>query len=232
MTGTRPARARRRGGFGRLEAGGTVYVLAATALAVWAAWPIYASAAYLLLVGVAVALAAALAVLAHRFGWSAAVVAGSGLVGLLVLGPVVAVPAYRVGLARGTASFLAGLATAWKDLVTVELPVGGYRNLLAPALVVFLIGPLVALLASWRRSGGFVAAAPVALAMAWFGLAFGPDVATPPVRVAGVPVAAPREAVIGGASLLLALGWLAWRARAERTRTLQRAARASGVRLT
>ncbi|MGC3994165.1 MAG: DUF5684 domain-containing protein [Propionicimonas sp.] len=234
--GVRPRRTRRdrapgRGSFGRLEVGGAIYVLAATALAAWAAWPVYASTAYLVLVGTAVGVAAVLAVLAHRFRWRAVVVAGSGLAALVVLGLVVAVPVYRVGVARAAGSFVAGLGTAWKDLLTVDLPVGDYRNLLVPALVVFLVGPLAALLLSWLRTRVFVAAAPVALSMAWFGLAFGADATTAPVRVGGVPVAAPREALLGGLSLLLALAWLTWRARAERTEALQRAARASGVRL-
>ena len=38
----------------------------------------------------------------------------------------------------------AGVVLGWKDLVTVDLPVGSYRNLLVPALVVFLVGTCVA----------------------------------------------------------------------------------------
>lgn len=221
-----------RGTFGRIEAGGALYVAAMTALAAVAAWPIYASITYLVLVGGSVAAAAVLAVRAHRSCWRGGITAAAAAAVALVLGLVVAVPVYRVGPVRGLTQFLAGLFTAWKDLVTVELPVGEYRNLLVPALVVFLAGPLAALLLSWRRTRSFVAAVPVALAMQWFGLGFGPDAPARPVRLGGLAVAAPREAVLGGLGLLLCAGWLAWRARAERTEALHRAAQASGVRLT
>jgi len=221
-----------RGTFGRIEAGGALYVAAMTALAAVAAWPIYASVTYLVLVGGCVTAAAALAVLAHRSCWRGGITTAAAVAVALVLGLVVAVPVYRVGAVRGLTQFLAGLLTAAKDLVTVELPVGEYRNLLVPALVVFLAGPLAALLLSWRRTRSFVAAVPVALAMQWFGLGFGPDATTRPVRLGGLAVAAPREAVLGGLGLLLCVGWLAWRARAERTEALHRAAQASGVRLT
>ncbi|MCB0910561.1 MAG: transglutaminase domain-containing protein, partial [Propionibacteriaceae bacterium] len=218
--------------FGRIEVGGALFVAAMTALAAFAAWPVYASSAYLVLVGTCVGAAAVLAVLAHRLAWPGwlTTAAASGVA--VVIGLVVAVPVYRVGALRGITWLFAGLVTAWKDLVTVELPVGEYRNLLVPALVVFLAGPLAALLLSWRRSRSFVAAAPVALAMQWFGLGFGADTTVVPARIGGFAVAAPREALLGGLGLLLCVGWLAWRARAERTEALHRAAQASGVRLT
>ena len=68
---------------------------------------------------------------------------------------------------------MTGAVTGWKDLVTVELPVGSYRNLLVPALVVFLVGTLIALRLAWLPARVAVLASVVSLGMVFFGLAFG-----------------------------------------------------------
>lgn len=227
----RRAASGRGAGFGRVQLGGSLFVAAMTVLAVAAAWPIYGSDSFLILVSVASGVALLLALASRRFAWPGWATTAAGFGALVVLGLGLAVPVYRVGPVRGVTQFFAGLATAWKDLLTVDLPVGEYRNLLVPALVVFLIGPLAALLLSWRSDRAFVAAAPVGLAMQWFGLGFGSDATVRPVRILGVSVTAPREAVIGGLGLLLCVGWLSWRARAERREALRRAAQTSGVRL-
>ncbi|HRA52002.1 MAG TPA: transglutaminase, partial [Actinotalea sp.] len=238
MKGVRPPRAARpratrvaRGSFGGQEVVAAGFVLAMVAVAAVAAWPIYASPAYLVTVGTATLGGTAIAVLAHWRGWRAGAVVAAVAGLLVVIGLTVAVPIWSVGPARAIAGFGTGLVTAWKDLVTVDLPVGGYRNLLVPALVVFAVGTLAALLLAWRHSRVHVLAVPVLLAAQWFGLGFGADAATAPVTVLGVPVAAPREAVLGALGLVLGLGMLAWRARQERAAALGRAADATGVRL-
>ena len=238
MKGVRQPRAARpratrvaRGSFGGQEVVAAGFVLAMVAVAAVAAWPIYASPAYLVTVGTATLGGTAIAVLAHWRGWRAGAVVAAVAGLLVVIGLTVAVPIWSVGPARAIAGFGTGLVTAWKDLVTVDLPVGGYRNLLVPALVVFAVGTLAALLLAWRHSRVHVLAVPVLLAAQWFGLGFGADAATAPVTVLGVPVAAPREAVLGALGLVLGLGMLAWRARQERAAALGRAADATGVRL-
>ena len=132
--------------------------------------------------------------------------------------------------ARAIGDVLLGAVTGWKDLVTVELPVGSYRNLLVPALVVFLAGTLLALRLAWGRGRR---SAPQRWC-AWHG------VLRSGVRPAGdqrpgarrtVAHSAPLETFVGASALLCSLGWMAWRAQDERRQALRRAADATGVRV-
>src|SRR5690606_22283123 len=132
---------------------GALYVLAMAALAGLAAWPIYRSGDFVLVAAAAAILALAIAAAATRWRWPGWITALTAAAAFLVAGVVLAVPARRGDLVQVPAALrdvLAGAVTGFKDLVTVELPVGGYRNLLVPALLVFLVGTLAALLLSWR----------------------------------------------------------------------------------
>ena len=213
---------------------GAAYVLAMSALAGLAAWPIYRSADFVLVAATAVALALAIAVAATRWRWPGGVTLLAAAAAFLIAGAGLAVPARRGDLAQLPAAFLdvlAGAVTGFKDLVTVELPVGGYRNLLVPALLVFLAGALTALLLSWRDARFAVAGALTALAMVWFGLLFGQPAASAPIALGPVILAAPRELLVGALSLVLSLGWLAWLTGYERRLALRRATDARGIRV-
>lgn len=214
---------------------GTLYVLAMALVAAVAAWPIYRSGEYVAvaaagtLLGVAIALAAAL--LRWR-GWLTALVTAAAL---LVSGVVLAVPAQRGSLAQVPAAardVLLGTVTGFKDLITVELPVGSYRNLLVPALVVFLVGTVSALLLSWHRARIAVTGALVALAMVFFGLAFGRTETSAPFVWGWLVVPAPVELATGAAAIVLSVGSLAWLALDERRESLRRTAASTGVRVT
>ncbi|MFD1340522.1 transglutaminase domain-containing protein [Microbacterium lemovicicum] len=218
-----------------VNVGGAVYVAAMTVLAAVAAWPIYRSASFALLVAVSAVLAGGVAALAHRRGWSAGVV-GAVLAGsVLVLGVPLAVPS-RLG---GPADLLAGLVETasgavlgWKDLVTVDLPVGTYRNLLVPALIVFLGGVCAALLLAWRPGRLAYAATAVTVAMVSFGLFFGRTSTSAALVVGPVVLPAPVETGVGVGALVATLLWAAHRTRRERLFALERAAASSGVHLT
>ncbi|KRA25630.1 hypothetical protein ASD65_15300 [Microbacterium sp. Root61] len=213
---------------------GTVYVLAMAAVAAVAAWPIYADPAFLIVAGAGTVAAVGIAAAAHWWRWSGWVTAGAGVLALLVLGVTLAVPlpwSGPLGLLGAVRDVVLGAVTGFKDLVTVELPVGGYRNLLVPALVVFLGGALCALLLSWRRGRvGAIAVVP-AIAMVSFGLVFGLPSTSAPLVLGSVSIPAPRELATGAAALVLSLAWLSWRAQSERHAALRRAADATGVRI-
>src|SRR5690606_6450376 len=166
--------------------------------------------------------------------WGGWAVAGVLAVIMLVAGVPLAVPGLVGGpseLLRGLGELTAGIVVGWKDLLTVALPVGSYRNLLVPALVVFLIGTTVALLLAWRSDRYAYAAVPVGLAMVAFGLLFGRCTVSATLVVGPVTLPAPVETAVGVASLLSSMLWLSWRARDERRGALARAAASSGVRL-
>lgn len=213
---------------------GSLYVAAAVLTAAVAAWPIYRSAAFVILVAVAAVLGAAVAWLCARFrlgGWATAGI----LFGVLVLAGVpLAVPARLNDLSQvvpGIGELLSGLIFGWKDLLTVELPVGAYRNLLVPALVVFLCGTTVALLLAWRTDAAGVWAVAVGIAMSGFGLLFGRTAVSAPLHLGPLTLAAPVETAVGIAGVLAGVLWLSWRARTEREGALRRAADVSGVRM-
>lgn len=213
---------------------GALYVGVGVLLAAVAAWPIYRSTSFLLLVAVATVLGAGIAALVRWRRWSgwaaAALLAGA----ILVVGVPVAVPG-RLGdpasLVRGLGELGAGLVFGWKDLLTVDLPVGAYRNLLVPALVVFLVGTACALLLAWRRASVGAVAVPIVLAMAGFGLLFGRTDVSAPLTLGPLTLGAPVETAIGLGSLGSAVLWLSWRTREARVVALRRAAASSGVRL-
>ena len=212
----------------------TAYVLAMAALAAVAAWPIYRTADFVVVAVTGTLLGVVIAVVSELRRWRAWVTALVALGALLVAGMILAVPARRGDIAQLPATaldVLAGLVLGWKDLITVDLPVGGYRNLVVPALVVFLAGSLVALRLSWRRARIAVFGAGVALAMTFFGLVFGRAVTSAPLVVGPLSIPAPIEMLLGVVALVLSVTWLAWLALDERRRALRRAADTSGIRV-
>lgn len=213
---------------------GSLYVAAIVATAAVAAWPIYRSGWFLLLVGVSVVVAAGLAVVAFVRRWDGWMTAAAVAAAFLLFGVPLAVPARLGGpleILRGLGDLATGTVFGWKDLVTVDLPVGTYRNLLVPALVVFLAGTCAALVLSWRRGRFAYAAAPIGIAMVSFGLFFGRTETSAPLEIGPLTLHAPVETAVGIAALLTTLLWLVWRTREERVRALQRAAATSGVRI-
>ncbi|WP_104126807.1 transglutaminase domain-containing protein [Cryobacterium sp. Y57] len=212
-----------------------LFIVAMMLVAVWAAWPIYQATSYLIMAAGAVLTGVALAWLGERRGWSWFTVLLTVLGAYLVLGVPLAVPTALTGI-DGVLGGLLDLVTAtvfsWKELVTIQLPVGSYQSLLAPAFLLFLGGTTVALSLAWR-GGRFVAlAVPLIFGVQLFGLVFGSSAVSVPLTVVGVGVPAPRESLIGLAALLLAFGFLAWRTHLARSAALDLAARTTGVRRT
>ncbi|MFJ6651276.1 transglutaminase domain-containing protein [Microbacterium sp. NPDC091313] len=214
--------------------GGVAFTAVLVVVAAVAAWPIYRGPAFVIVAVVGALLGAAVAAVVTWRRWGAGI-AGLLLIGVFTLTAVpLAVPSRLGGpadLLRGLGEAFAGLLLAWKDLVTVDLPVGSYRNLLVPALVIFLVGTCATLLLSWRGDGWAVAAVPVALAMPAFGLFFGRTSVSAPLALGPAQVYAPVETALGIVGLLAAVLWLAWRSHEERRLSLARATAASGVRL-
>lgn len=212
---------------------GSLFAAAIVVIAVLASWPIYRSPAFLIMAGVAVAAAAVIAALAWRRRWSPLLTGGVLAGAFLVLGVPLAVPSRMGGpldILRGIADLGAGAIVGWKDLLTVDLPLGSYRNLLVPAFVVFLVGTCLLLLLAWRGDRRAYAAPVVAVAMVSFGLLFGRTEVSAPLPVGAFTLYAPAETALGLAALLACLVWLAWRSHDERVRSLLHAAESSGVR--
>lgn len=226
-----PRTVRRRDAAPRMVAGSAM-IAAAAGIAALAAWPIYEDTWFIVMVGGAALAAAAIAALVWARSWSGWRTAGLLLGAFVVLGVPLATPARLGGpgeLVQGLGDVATGALFAWKDLITVDLPVGTYRNLLVPALLVFLVGTCAGLLLSWRADRTAYGAVPVVLAMTSFGLFFGRTTVSAPLVVGPVALTAPRETALGIAALVTCLLWLAWRSHDQRVRSLRRAAASSGV---
>ena len=227
------------GGGGRARVINALFVVAMMLVAVCAAWPIYQDSSYLIMAAGAIAAGLVLAWLGARRGWSWFTVLLSVLGAYLLLGVPLAVPAALFSGSTSVPNALGGLldlvtATvfSWKELVTIQLPVGSYQTLLVPAFLLFLGGSTLALSLVWRGGRLFALAVPLIFAVQLFGLLFGSSAVSIPLTVFGVSVPAPRESLIGLAALLLAFGFLAWRTHLARSEALDLAARTSGVRRT
>jgi hypothetical protein len=214
--------------------GGAAYVALTVIAAAIAAWPVYRGLSFVVVALAGALLGAGVAVVVTWRRWGAGIAAAL-LAGVFLLVSVpLAVPSRLGGpleIVRGLGEAVSGLLLAWKDLVTVDLPVGSYRNLLVPALVVFLVGTALALLLAWRVDRWALAAVPVGLAMLGFGLFFGRTAVSAPLRIGPVALYAPLETALGAFGVLTAMLWLAWRTGDERRDALARASAASGVRL-
>lgn len=213
---------------------GSVFAAAIVAIAFIAAWPVYRTPWLFVTAGGAVIAAAVIATAAGRLAWRATTTAWVVAVAFFVLGIPLAIPARLSdagALAQGMGELVTGVVVGWKDLVTVDLPVGTYRNLLVPALAVFLAGTCALLLLAWRRDRLAYAAVPVAAAMTSFGLLFGAPVVSEPLEVGPFAIPAPVETALGALTFLACLVWLVWRGRDERMRALAFGAETSGVTL-
>ncbi|GAA3633497.1 transglutaminase-like domain-containing protein [Microbacterium awajiense] len=210
---------------------GSVYGVAVVALAATAAWPIYREPAYALLVAVAALVGGVVAASSARLRWNGWVTTGALAAATVVLGVLLAVPSLLGSdLVAAVVEVGRGIVFGWKDLVTVELPVGTYRNLMVPALVVFLVGTAGLLMLAWRADRKAYAAVAVAIGMVAFGLVFGRAGVSAPLDLGPFVLYAPLETALGAATLIVSLLWLAWRTHDERLRALERAALSSGVR--
>lgn len=223
----------------RRLAAGALYVFAMAALAAVAAWPIYRSSEFVAVVVAAVVAGAAIAVAGTTYSWRGwvSVLAAAGTI--VVLGVVLAVSpsatplrgANLTGWAGAFVDMLRGAVFGWKDLITVELPVGAYRNLLVPALIVFLVGTASALRLAWSGRAFSTSAVVVAIAMVVFGIAFGRPATSAALSLGDVLIPAPVETLVGVLSVLFSLAWLAGHARALRREALRRAASGTGLRV-
>ena len=212
---------------------GSVFVALLAALGVVAAWPIYASPSFLGAAGAAILTGGAIAVLwvwRRLPGWLVAVLL---VAGWLLLGLALGVPE-RWASGRmwpdGVVDVLLAPIIAWKDLITTPLPVGSYRNLLVPAIIVFLLSVAVALRLSWLPASRSGFAVPVAAAMPVFGLLFGRTSTSAPLQLGPFTLPAPIETAVGASALLVSVLWLSWRGRDDRREAIRRAERATGVR--
>jgi len=200
-----------------------------------AAWPIYRSTAFLVTVGVALVVAHALAWAGMRWRWSGWWLALAAFGVYVVLGLPVAAPSMLGSVdqaLRGFVRVVTAPATGWKDLLTLDLPVGSYQTVLTTAFLLWIAVPTAALSLAWRARRLWVLAPLLGLGLTAFGVLFGSTEASAAVVVGAVTITAPAETAVGAAGLVLALGYTVWRTVDERRRALRAVEAATGIRTT
>lgn len=203
---------------------GLAYVLVGIGLATVAAWPLYA-APRVVVVGVVGGLLGMIVALVSRvLRWNlllaSLVAAGVYVVAaapLAVPSSLTSIPAFFAGVRDA----VLGVALGWKQILTLNPPLGEYQAVLVPLLVVVLFGSFVAtlLVLDARRRAAWAVA--VVSAMSLFGISFGLIGTSAPITVFGVTLPAPREWVLGVAVFLAGLVWLVGRSRFQRAEALR-----------
>ena len=132
----------------------TAFTLGAWTVVAIVLWPIYRDPAFVVLAVVSILLGAALALAGAIARWPAWGTALAVLAAFTVLGVPLAVPSRTVyGVLpepAGLLDLVAGVALGWRQLITIDLPVGSYQALLVPAFVLLLVGPVLTLTIALR----------------------------------------------------------------------------------
>ena len=155
---------------------GLGYQLAFTLFAAWLTWPIYGDPYLAVVLAVSVALGAggALALVSRASTWLGRALYAAAVV--VIVGPFVSNP----GLFNSGAAFLnswidsvSTIVFGWKQLITIDPPVGTYHGLMMPAFLVFFVANLLAGLVVLSKSKRQWLAILPFFAMVVFAFAFG-----------------------------------------------------------
>lgn len=211
---------------------GAAFVVLGTAIATAIAWPVYQSPRVLLIAGASVVLSAVVVFVARRFR-----LAWWGLLLLALLAYVIAVvplavPSSLGSLSQvldGVRSGVVGITLGWKQLLTLDLPLGEYQAVLVPFFVTFYAMSVVAFAAIVRGGKVAAVAVPAIVLMSAFGVVFGSSNTSDSAHFGPLVVPAAREVVLGVLLIVSSLIWLAGRARLERARALRMARASTGT---
>lgn len=219
-----PARAGRRARAAGSSLGAAALVLAVILFAGIAAEPLYDTDFRWITVGVGGLLAGLVTWAGIRWRWGALTIPALFAAFAIVVVPL-AVPDTpfddAAAILRGLIDGLAAVALGWKQLLTLDLPVGTYQAVLVPLLVTVMLSASGATALALRGGRAApVAAVGVILPVA-FGTAFGPAEVSEPLVLQGWELAAPRELAIWFAAGAAATAWVAWSAGAARRRAIR-----------
>ncbi|MEZ7753882.1 hypothetical protein O5Y58_00030 [Microbacterium paraoxydans] len=206
------------------------YVLVGVLLATAAAWPVYESSRALAVGIIGGLLGMAVAVVTRVLRWGTLLGALAAVGVYLVVAVPLAIPSALTSVPAflgGVGDAVLGVVLGWKQMLTLNPPLGEYQAVLIPFLVVMLFGAFLATLFVWSGGKRAVVAVPVVVAMSVFGVAFGVSGTSAPVSVAGVELPAPREWLVGVAVFVVSLVWLVGRTRMQRAAALRTVAAAN-----
>lgn len=175
---------------------------------------IYRDTWFLLSAFVSLAAGNALAWFSSRGAWLWWVTLLAAYASYVVAGILVGSPnIYEGGVSipRRLVAVVAGPITGWKELLTLELPLGTYQSTQAVAILVGIAASLTCFLVAWKAKRLWPLAAVCALLVLFFGISFGSTVVTP--LSPGAPSWLSWQLVVGIVALLLSGIWASLRAR-------------------
>ena len=211
---------------------GLGYLAIGLAIAAAIAWPIYESFRVVVIASVGYALAIAIVLISRRLRlrwWGVILV--SVFVYVLAVVPL-AIPSAVGSIAQllgGVRDGLTGITLGWKQLLTLELPLGAYQGVLVPFFVTVFVGSLIAASAIVRGTRSAALAVPAVVLMSAFGVVFGSSNTSDSVTFGSLSVPAAREVLLGIALIVVSLVWLIGRARITRARALNAARAQTGT---
>ena len=214
-----------------------LYVAAFISLSIIAVWPIFGEIFLVVTVLGGSAIGFGLRFLHDRFRLSALTVF---LVGIAAVG-IGVLPFSNPGgvtninsLLPAWGESLLSLVYGWKQLITIDIPVGVYQSLLAPAFLVFVVAGYVYASTIWGRASRYwVSVIPFFLTIAG-GISFGGSTVPRSTQLGGLEIPVPPAFIFGSVCLLVAISYLAWagdvfRRGAVSTGTQSRAIKAQGM---
>lgn len=181
------------------------------AVSLGSAWRIYETAWFVLPVASGIVAGAVIAGLAITRSWTPLKLVIVTALTYVVLGVPVAAPRSLVppdSLGTRLVQVVLAPVASWKELLSLELPLGTYEAVLAPVFLLALVCSVGAFSLAWRSGTAWRMAVPVGAFPVFFGIVFGPRFIE---RVSVGPLDVSPGWLLGIAVLLLGFGWLAWR---------------------
>lgn len=216
----------------RLRWSTVIYVLVQVALAAWMAWPIYETARLAVIAAVAGLIGTSIPLLLaerRRSTWLAVPFAFAAYLVLVVPLAIPSALGTPLSVLFGLRDGLTSVVLGWKELITLQLPLGQYEAVLAPALLLMLLGSAAATAVAMAPGRVASAAVPVTLAMVLFGVAFGSTEGGAPLVVGGLRFGSATQVLVGLLAVAASFLWLAQRAHITRRSALAEARASAGV---
>ncbi len=198
-------------GFERGNLRGFAFQLGFTFFAAWLTWPIYGDTYFAIVVGVAALLgiAGARLLVSRSAGWLTRSL--FGVFGVALVGPLVSAPGiFTSGAAfmRNWVDAIYSIVFGWKQLITIDPPVGTYHGLMTPAFVVFFAANLLAGLAVFgNEKRRWLAIVPF-FAMVVFAFAFGQSSIDDKTNLFGFVIDVPSSWLSGLVILMASVKYL------------------------
>lgn len=208
------------------------YLTALAALTVWFVWPIYEDPYLFITAGVSLAVGLAIGAWKALRRVSNLTMLLAILVSFVVLALPLSNPRAMFGggnLLNGLIEALAGPVQAWKQIVTIELPLGTYHSLLSPVLVLYLISGVLFGWLLFGRIARYWYAAGSVLAIVIFGISFGLTGVPGDFDLFGIRIPIETPLVTGSVLFVTLVVYLNWGARAMRRQSLMVRAESLGT---